>query len=172
MSGIGGARAAGATNSSDRAEKHPRTPAQWYCLVFGAVLLLVGILGFIVDATFDTGGALDGDSLVGFEVNGWHNVVHIASGVFLLAMSPRRASARAGAIGFGVVYGIVAIIGLVDGNDVLTLIPVNPADNVLHIVISAVGIVSGIVSKGTYDDARDKGVVGTGSDRQASAAAR
>jgi hypothetical protein len=163
----------GAHDSTDaRAERHPRTPAQWYCLIFGATLLLAGLLGFIVDATFDTGSRLDGDKLIVFEVNGWHNVVHIASGLFLLAVSPKRASARAGAIAFGVVYGIVAIIGLVDGNDVLTLIPVNPADNVLHIAISAAGIVSGLVSKGEYDRAGDKGVVGTGSDRQGAAAAR
>jgi hypothetical protein len=169
MSGVTtGARPVGA---DARERSHPRTPAQWYCLVFGAVLLLVGILGFVVDATFDTGGALDGDSLIGFEVNGWHNLVHIASGIFLLAVSPRRASARAGAIGFGVVYGIVAIIGLVDGNDVLGLIPVNPADNVLHIAIAALGIVSGLVSQGTYETGGDRGVVGTGG-RQAGAAAR
>ena len=148
-----------------RDNPQPRTPAQWYCLVFGAVLLLVGILGFFVDSTFDTGGALDGDSLVGFEVNGWHNLVHIASGAFLLAMSPRRASARVGAIAFGVVYGAVAIIGLIDGNDVFSLIPVNPADNVLHIVISALGIVSGLVSKGEYEAVGDRGVVGTEGNR-------
>ena len=159
MSGVG-ARAAGASGAHGDAN-HPRTPAQWYCVVFGLVLLLAGLLGFIVDATFDTGGALDGDKLVVFEVNGWHNLVHIASGLFLLAMSPRRASARAGAIGFGVVYGAVAIIGLVDGNDVLGLIPVNPADNVLHIAISAAGIVAGLVSKGTYDTRGDRGVVGS-----------
>jgi hypothetical protein len=132
--------------------------------------LLAGVLGFIVDATFDTGGALDGDKLVVFEVNGWHNVVHIASGLFLLAMSPRRASARAGAIGFGVVYAIVTIIGLVDGNDVLGLIPVNPADNVLHIAISAAGIVAGLVSKDAYDTRGDRGVVG--SEGRTGAAAR
>lgn len=168
MSGSGaGARPVGA----DREPSQPRTPAQWYCLVFGAVLLLVGILGFFVDSTFDTGGALNGDSLVGFEVNGWHNLVHIASGAFLLAVSPRRASARAGAIAFGVVYGAVAIIGLIDGNDVLSLIPVNPADNVLHIVISALGVTSGFLSKGTYDAAADRGVVGTDG-RNAGAPAR
>jgi hypothetical protein len=126
-----------------------RTPAEWYCIVFGVTLLLAGVLGFIADSSFDTGGALDGDKLIVFEVNGWHNLVHIASGLFLLAMSPRAASARAGAIGFGAVYGIVTIIGLIDGNDVLGLIPVNPADNVLHLAISAAGIAAGLMSRDT-----------------------
>jgi hypothetical protein len=156
MSAAPGARAARADGADN-----PKTPAQIYCLLFGAVLLLVGIIGFFVDSTFDTGGALDGDKLIAFEVNGWHNVVHILSGIFLLAMSPKRASARLGAIAFGVVYGIVAIIGLADGNDVLGLIPVNPADNVLHIVIALAGIASGLVSKGEYDASNDRGVVGS-----------
>ena len=59
-----------------------RTPAQIYSLVFGAVLLLAGILGFFADSSFgDLGGNVQGDDLIVFEVNGWHNVVHILSGV-------------------------------------------------------------------------------------------
>jgi purine-cytosine permease-like protein len=162
MSGVG-ARAAGARHDdAGRGERNPRTPAQWYCLIFGATLLLVGILGFLANSTFDTGRHLQEDPFIGiFDVNGWHNVVHIASGIFLLAMSPRRASARAGAIAFGVVYGIVTIVGFIDGTDVFAFIPTNAADNVLHLVISALGIISGLISKGTYDDARDRGVVGS-----------
>ena len=57
-----------------------KTPAQLYSLVFGAVLLLVGILGFIANSSFDTGSGVQGDNLIAFEVNGWHNLVHLASG--------------------------------------------------------------------------------------------
>jgi Domain of unknown function (DUF4383) len=140
-----GARTAGAR--TDRTGRR-RTPAQWYCLLAGLSLLLAGVLGFLVDATFDTGGGIDGDKLVVFEVNGIHNLVHIASGLLLLAASPKRASARTVAIGFGVVYGIVTIIGLIDGETVLGLLPVNPADNVLHIALSALGLISGFMSRG------------------------
>src|SRR5687767_12218717 len=70
-----------------------RTPAQWYCLLAGAALLLAGIVGFFVDSSFDTGSNIDGDALVGFEVNGFHNLVHIASGLLLLAASAKRKSA-------------------------------------------------------------------------------
>jgi hypothetical protein len=129
------------------AETHDRTPAQWYCLLVGATLLLVGILGFIVDSTFDTGSSIDGDSLIGFEVNGWHNIVHLLSGVVLLACANTAPTAKTAAIGFGVVYGIVTLIGLIDGETVLGLIPVNPADNVLHLALSAVGIAAGLSSR-------------------------
>jgi hypothetical protein len=137
------------------------TPAQWYCLLAGAGLLLAGIFGFIADASFDTGatadtdrvgnadGALQGDGFLGFEVNGWHNIVHILSGLVLLAAFRRRGPAKTTAIAFGAVYALVAIIGLVDGNDVLGIIPVNAADNVLHIALAALGVLSGLMSRGT-----------------------
>jgi len=181
MAGQTGARSAGATHqdsrggldASDDGRHTGRTPAQWYCLLVGATLLLVGLLGFTADATFDTGlsgtdndggnqgGALQGDSFLGFEVNGWHNVVHILSGIVLLSAFAKRKAAKTVALAFGVVYGLVAVIGLIDGNDVLGLFPVNPADNVLHILLSLAGILAAIASP-TDERRRASGSTGTG----------
>ena len=153
-----GARAAD-TRSAHRVDDGTRTPAQWYCLVFGATLLVAGLLGFAFDSTFDTGSNLNGSKLIGiFEVNGIHNLVHVATGALLLALSPKRASAKAAAVGFGVVYLLVTIIGVANGSDVLGLIPVNSADNLLHVAISVLGIVSGLVSSG--DDSARSPVTG------------
>jgi hypothetical protein len=124
-----------------------RTPAQWYCLLAGLALLLAGVFGFISDSSFDTGDGVQGDLFLGFEVNAIHNLIHVVSGLVLVAASPKRASARAVAIGFGLVYGVVAIIGLIDGDDVLGLIPINSADNVLHVALAALGIISGLISR-------------------------
>ena len=129
-----------------------RTPAQWYCLLAGLALLLAGVLGFIADSSFDTGSNVQGDNFLGFEVNAIHNLVHVASGLVLLAASAKRAAAKAVALGFGLVYGAVAVVGLIDGSDVLGLIPVNSADNVLHIALAALGILTGVISRG--DDRR------------------
>ncbi len=145
-----------------RHRERGKTPAQLYCLLAGAALLLAGIAGFIVDATFDTGGGIDGDKLIAFEVNGWHNIVHIASGIVLLASSAKRASAKTVALLFGIVYGAVSIIGLVDGETVLGLLPVNPADNILHIALSAVGIIAALASDA--DDRDLKASTATGPD--------
>jgi Domain of unknown function (DUF4383) len=123
-----------------------RTPAQVYSLVFGATLLLVGIVGFIADSSFDTGSGVNGSDLIIFEVNGWHNLVHIASGLVGLALWRNPASARAFALGFGAVYGLVTVWGFVDGNDVLGLIPVDTADNLLHLAISGLGLAAGLAS--------------------------
>jgi Domain of unknown function (DUF4383) len=156
-------RTRGVTTREDR---RGLTPAQLYCLLAGLALLLAGLFGFIADASFDTsatpdtdvggntGGGLQGDSFLGFEVNGWHNVVHVASGLLLLAAFSRRAAAKTVALVFGLTYGAVAIIGLIDGTDVLGLIPVNPADNILHIALSLVGILAALASPADRDDLR------------------
>jgi Domain of unknown function (DUF4383) len=128
-----------------------RSAAQWFCLLVGGTLVLVGLLGFLVEATFDTSsggdpGALDGENLILFEVNGWHNVVHVASGLFLLALSGKHRTARTAALAFAGIYGVVTVIGLVDGHDVLGLIPVNPADNLLHILLTITALAAGLTS--------------------------
>ena len=140
-----------------RARDEGRSLAQWFCLIVGITLVVVGILGFFAEPKFDTAtggdpGPLDGEKLILFEVNGWHNVVHIASGLFLLAFSARHAAARTAALAFGVIYGIVTVIGLADGVDVLGLFPVNPADNVLHILLAVAAIAAGILSTQDDDD--------------------
>ena len=143
-----GSARAGAPRTSAGARSDARTPAQWYTLIFGATLLLVGIIGFFADAGFDVGTGVDGDKLLGiFEVSGIHNLIHIASGAVLLAASPKRASARLVAIGFGAVYLLVTIIGFIQGDNVLGIIPVNSADNFLHLAISGLGIAAGLMSR-------------------------
>ena len=132
------------------------TPAQIYSLAIGATLLLIGILGFLVDSAFDTGTNINGETLIGFEVNGWHNLVHILSGLVGLTLWRNPATARNFALGFGAVYAVVTLWGLIDGNNVLGLIPVNAADNVLHLLIAAAGIAAGLASRAVRHDARDR----------------
>jgi hypothetical protein len=40
----------------------------------------------------------------------------------------------------------VTVWGLIDGDQILGLIPVNGPDNVLHLAIAAVGILAGLAS--------------------------
>src|SRR5687767_7440134 len=132
-----------------------RNPAQWFCLVVGAVLILAGLFGFLADSAFDTGNgsdSLNGDTLLGLEVNGWHNVVHLASGAFLLAMAGRHALARTAALAFAGIYAVVTVIGMIDGHDVLGLLPVNAADNVLHLVLALAGLLAALSSRDRGDD--------------------
>jgi hypothetical protein len=117
-----------------------RTPAQLYALVFGATLVVAGIIGWFYSASFGTPGDVDG--VLGIlDVNGWHNLVHIATGALgLLALG--YSAARSYALGLGVVYVAVAIWGFVvgDGGQILSIIPVNTEDNVLHLLIGMAGL--------------------------------
>lgn len=58
-----------------------RSPAQVFALVIGATLTVAGIVGFFYNASFATGDGTARDAVLGvLDVNGWHNLFHIASG--------------------------------------------------------------------------------------------
>ncbi len=139
--------------------KGSKTAAQWFAYAVGLVLVAAGLIGFAYDGSFDTGQGIDGDKVLGIlEVNGIHNIVHIASGLLLLLVAPKRVTARYGVIAFGLVYALVTLIGLIDGEDVLGLLPVNPADNILHIALTLLALLAGFASPA--DDARHAGARG------------
>lgn len=130
-----------------------KSPAQVYALVFGLTLTLVGIVGFFYTADFSTGKEAtqpgNTDALIGvFDVNGWHNVVHVLSGLAGLALAGSWSGARLYAWGFGLVYLVVTAIGfaLGDGHAILGLIPVNTEDNLLHLAISLLGLGAAIAT--------------------------
>jgi uncharacterized protein DUF4383 len=130
-----------------RREGAARTLAQLFCLLIGAALLAGGVLGLVFGGTgFDAGSDVQGDDFIIFEVNGWHNVVHIATGAFLVVMSTRAAAAATAALIFGIVYAAVAVWGFVDGDDVVNLVATDTADNWLHVGLAATGLLVGLLS--------------------------
>jgi hypothetical protein len=137
---------------------HGRTLAQAYCLLVGLVLVVAGIAGFFVNSSFGT--AHDGHGeLLGFMVNGWHNCVHLASGLLLLALQGNAPRARAGAILFGLLYGAVFVWGLITGDSVLGIIAVNDADQVLHAALAGTALLSALASPAS--SYADKDATGT-----------
>ena len=123
-----------------------RTLAQVYALALGAVLVIVGIIGFLAEPSFAVGDSAQRGTLILFDVDGWHNVVHILSGVAGLALAGTAAKARLYCIGYGAVYVVVTILGLIvgDGGLLLSLIPINTADNLLHGVIALTALAIGL----------------------------
>jgi len=128
-----------------------KTLAQIYALVLGAVLVLGGIVGFLVEPSFAVGDEAQRGTLIAFDINGWHNVVHLLSGAVGLAMARTVAGARLFSIGYGVVYLLVTALGFVvgDGGYLLSIIPINTADNLLHLAIAVSGIAIGLASPAT-----------------------
>src|SRR3954451_11889927 len=92
-----------------------RSPAQTWAKLIGATLVVAGIVGFFYSSAFGSPGKVDGVLGV-LDVNGWHNVVHLASGAAGLALMGSAAKARLYAIGPAVVYTVVAIWGFFLGN--------------------------------------------------------
>ena len=116
-----------------------RTPVQNVARLVGIVFLLVGVAGFIPGVTTDLYEGLDfaGDDgtseLLGiFQVSVLHNIVHGLFGLAGLALAATASGARTFLIGGGAIYLVLFLLGIVGGGD---WIPVNDADNWLHLVL-------------------------------------
>lgn len=127
-----------------------RSPAQTYALVIGVVLTAAGILGFFYNATFGAGDDVERDAVLGIlDVNGWHNIVHLASGLVGLAAARSWDAARTFALAFGSIYLLVTALGFIygDGDAIFDLIPINTEDNILHLLIGIAGIAAWLASR-------------------------
>ena len=108
--------------------------------------MVVGIIGFFYDASFGTGNDLDTDDVLGIlAVNGWHNLVHIATG--LLGLAAAGYAARTYALALGLAYLLIAIWGFIEAENgfgaILEVIPVNTEDNFLHLILGLTGLAAG-----------------------------
>jgi Domain of unknown function (DUF4383) len=128
-----------------------QTPARLWAGIVGATLVIAGIIGFFYEADFTDNKSVREAVFGILDVNGWHNVVHILTGALgLLAYAAGAYASRQYALGLGAVYIVVAIWGFIvgDGDSILSIIPVNTEDNVLHLVIGVAGIAAGATSAG------------------------
>ena len=128
------------------------SPARLYSMLIGGVLVIAGVIGFFYAAGFDTGQSICSgngcDKAFGlFAVNGWHNLIHIATGAIgLIALSYGYSAQRAYALYLGIVYILVAAAGFADlgsgdfNNTIFKIIPVNTGDNLLHLIFGLLGI--------------------------------
>src|SRR5215210_8198841 len=124
------------------------SPAKLYATLVGAVLTIAGIIGFFYNAHFGSGsdvfGADSSHDVFGIlAVNGWHNVVHLVTG--LLGLAAAGYAARTYALGLGLVYVVVAIWGFIigTGDSILSIVPVNTEDNILHLLLGLTGLAAG-----------------------------
>jgi hypothetical protein len=125
------------------------SPARLYCTLVGAVLVIVGILGFFWEASFATGDSIKSDDVIGIlAVNGWHNLVHLLIGLLLLACA--GSAARTAALGVGLLYVVLAIWGFLEVENgfgvLLDLVPINNEDNWLHLILGLTGLAAGAAS--------------------------
>ncbi len=116
-------------------------------MVVAVVFLLVGIAGFIPGVTTD----YDGMTFAGhestamllgvFHVSILHNIVHLLFGIVGLLMARTASGAVTYLIGGGVVYAVLWLYGLIiDQQSSANFVPLNNADNWLHLVL-AIGMI-------------------------------
>ncbi|GAT72003.1 DUF4383 domain-containing protein [Microbacterium hydrocarbonoxydans] len=124
-------------------------------LLAGIAFLIVGVAGFIPGLTTSAehlagAGAASEAHLFGlFQVSVLHNVVHLAYGVAGIASAVRVAASRIYLVLGGVVYLLVWVYGLLAvANEALNLLPVNHADNWLHLGLAAAMILLGVFLHG------------------------
>jgi Domain of unknown function (DUF4383) len=141
-----------ATQQSGRRTAARWAPVQIAALVVGATFLLTGILGFIpgITTNYDMlsfAGHHSGAKLLGvFDVSVLHNAVHLAFGVAGLALARTFGGARAFLLGSGAIYLVLTLFGLViDHDSPANFVPVNAADNWLHLVLAIGMLVVGTV---------------------------
>jgi len=136
----------------------PRTGLQKMCIAMGLFFILTGLAGIVMPGMF------------GLHLSLFHNIIHLASGAMALASGyaddPRKA--RTFSIGFGVLYGLLAVAGFVFGgpgypgvghmeadDKLLRVIPnvleFATADHFLHILLSAILLVSAYLWKKRRD---------------------
>lgn len=111
-----------------------------YAMVLGAVLVLLGLVGFVQAPVLGV-----------FGVNLYQNLLHLVGGAVILWFGYKGAG-KATNMWLGVVALVVGVLGLVPGaKDLLaTLFAINPAITYLHL---AVGVVSLGVSYGVKEGA-------------------
>jgi len=112
-----------------------------FALIFGIVYLAAGVLGFVpgivrpapADAPAVSITAFHGYMFGLFAVNVLHNLVHVAIGAWGLAASRETWHARMYARTLAIVYGALAVMGLIPAlNTVFGLVPIHGHDVWLH----------------------------------------
>lgn len=124
------------------------SPNRLVATIFGAVYILVGLLGFAV-----TGGvgflATEGGLLLGiFEVNPLHNIAHLLIGAALLIAGLKSArAAKTVNITVGAVYLLLGIVGFFLVGTALNILALNTFDHFLHLASALVLLGVGLAAE-------------------------
>ena len=117
--------------------------AQRFALIFGAIYVLVGILGFIPPLVNPKVGdwalgipALSGFLIGLFAINWLHSVAHLLIGAAGLASFRSPVGARSYALALGIVYVVLTVLGFLPPpiSVVFGLLPLSGADVALHLL--------------------------------------
>jgi hypothetical protein len=100
--------------------------------VVGALLAVRGTSTLIAGASF----AHPGD--------GWRAVYQLAIAAVLLLSLRRRSSVATVVFAVGALYGLITVLGIVNGHDILGLAPVDMRDKVVHPLLAVSALLIGL----------------------------
>ncbi|WP_170947774.1 DUF4383 domain-containing protein [Glutamicibacter sp. BW77] len=141
-----------------------RSAVEKAALLIGIVFLLVGVLGFIpgVTTNYDSlsgAGHHSEANLLGiFQVSYLHNAVHLLFGIAGLIMARSIPAAKSYLVVGGIIYLLLWIYGLIiDFDSAANFIPLNDADNWLHLVLGVGMVALGLLltRRGQHPDHRN-----------------
>lgn len=109
--------------------------------ILGAVFLLIGVLGFVAP------------HMAGAHLGMAHNIIHLGSGALALYFGLKGSASafRAFCWVFGLVYGLLGIVGFIAGvgtERMLSVIPgqlvLGTMDHIIHIVLGALFVIAAL----------------------------
>lgn len=87
----------------------PPSPARLYATVAGALLFVLGVVGFFYDASFTSLDNLE-PAFAAIEVNAWFNLLYVATGAIGVLLA--GASSRSYSLAMGALFTLLGILGL------------------------------------------------------------
>lgn len=117
-------------------------------MIFGAIFVLVGLLGYVDNPIIGPAGI--------FATNSTHNLAHLLIGAIMIIAATRteRAAIMSMHI-FGAVYALLAVLGFAavgeEGHSMLLgMVHINGADNWLHLFLAVALVGSALAVSRTH----------------------
>jgi Domain of unknown function (DUF4383) len=119
----------------------PPSPARLYATAVGALLLVLGIIGFFYGSSFGSPGTLD-HTLGVLRTNGWGNLLWVVVGALGLLLA--GTASRAYALAAGLLFTVLGVWGLaLDPNAaILGFLPASGADEAFQLSLGLLGLLS------------------------------
>lgn len=118
--------------------------AKTIATLVGAVFILVGIVGFLAP------------TLLGAHLSTTHNIIHLVSGAasLYIGMKGTLAQARTFCLVFGIVYGLLGVVGFIVGTGADRMLNIDAiglmlgtVDHIIHILIGALYLFGALSTK-------------------------
>lgn len=115
------------------------SPARLYAAAVGALLLVLGIVGFFYSASFGSPGDVEA-ALGVLRVNAWLNLLYVAAGV--LGLLAAGTVSRPYALAAGAVFTVLGVWGLVldPGAAIAGFLPAAGGNEALNLALGLLGL--------------------------------